>query len=134
MKSSLTVAAGLLGLGLIALGNQSGATLALDTAETDRPIPIAVVDRTSAELPAATLNDVVRQYCVICHTNAGGIVPPQGLSLLDFDVIRAADKPEVAEKMIRKLRAGMMPPLPMPRPGGDTLTILVETLERTMDQ
>jgi hypothetical protein len=36
--------------------------------------------------------------------------------------------------MIRKLRAGMMPPLPMPRPGGDTLTVLVETLERTMDQ
>src|SRR3989304_6289099 len=36
--------------------------------------------------------------------------------------------------MIRKLRAGMMPPPGVPRPGGDTMLALVETIERRLDQ
>jgi hypothetical protein len=41
--------------------------------------------------------------------------------------------PELAEKMIGKLRAGMMPPPGRPKPGGDTLNVLAGTLERMMD-
>ena len=37
------------------------------------------------------------------------------------------------EAFIKKLRAGMMPPPGMPRPGGDTLITLVQTLETTVD-
>ena len=40
---------------------------------------------------------------------------------------------DVAEKMIAKLRAGMMPPPGEPRPAGDTLDALVETLETQLD-
>src|SRR4029077_3649879 len=40
----------------------------------------------------------------------------------------------LAEKMIQKLRAGMMPPPGAPRPGPDTLLALVSTLEREVDQ
>jgi hypothetical protein len=49
---------------------------------------------------------------------------------------RAAQEPaatEKAEKMIRKLRAEMMPPPGAPRPAGDTLAQLVETLEKSID-
>jgi hypothetical protein len=137
MKSSLAVVAGLLGITLVAVGSRDGARLALESPASELRASEALAiaaPRFTDEIPEATLNDIVRTYCVVCHTTAGGIIPPQGLSLQDFDVTKAAENPEVAEKMIRKLRAGMMPPLPMPRPGGDTLTVLVETLERTMDQ
>ncbi|MBI3983088.1 MAG: DUF1592 domain-containing protein [Gemmatimonadetes bacterium] len=76
------------------------------------------------------LNRVVQGLCVLCHN-------PQAmtgnLSLVGFDVTNPEKKPDVAEKMIRKLRAGMMPPPGVPRPGGDTLLALVATLERRID-
>ena len=58
------------------------------------------------------------------------------LSLEDFDVTKAALKPETAarsEKMIRKLRANMMPPPGVRRPEADTLLALVEQLESVVD-
>ncbi|HEX9582433.1 MAG TPA: DUF1592 domain-containing protein [Gemmatimonadales bacterium] len=92
---------------------------------------------TSTNLPAsdtvatAALNRVVQGLCMLCHN-------PQAmtgnLSLAGFDVGSPERHPEVAEKVIRKLRAGMMPPPGVPRPGGDTLTALVEALERRIDQ
>jgi hypothetical protein len=77
------------------------------------------------------LTAVVRQTCGACHndrTRAGNLV------LANFDVATAATTPETAEKMIAKLRAGMMPPPGRKRPGGDTLTALAETLERLVDR
>ena len=59
------------------------------------------------------------------------------LSLEDFDVGKAASNPEEAartEKMIRKLRANMMPPPGVRRPAAGTLTALVETLESVVDE
>ena len=142
MKPSLAVAAGLLGTALVVLGSPAQTRLALETVPPSWGAPTRATAATSSsaesrrlvELPRATLNEVIQQYCVVCHTDANGVQPPAGLSLLDFDVGAAAERPEIAEKMIRKLRAEMMPPRPMPRPGGDTLGILVETLERTMDR
>ena len=84
----------------------------------------------SAPIDAATLTEVVRQYCVGCHNDA---LLTGNISLQAFDVETAAEQAESAERMIRKLRAGMMPPPGMPRPGGDTLEVLVETLESTVD-
>ena len=77
------------------------------------------------------LTAVVRRYCVVCH-NDGMLTG--NLSLQAFDVAEAAVHAEVAEKMVRKLRLGMMPPPGMPRPGGDTLATLVGTLEGIIDQ
>lgn len=85
----------------------------------------------SPSVTAADLTKVVRGTCVMCHNKQ---LMTGNLSLEDFDVAKAADRREVAEKMIRKLRAGMMPPPGMPRPGGDTLLALVETLEQTIDR
>jgi hypothetical protein len=55
------------------------------------------------------------------------------LSLEHFDVTRAAGNAAVAEKMIRKLRAGMMPPPGTPR-AEDKLLALVNTLEDQIDK
>ncbi len=81
--------------------------------------------------PPATLTEVVQQYCVTCHNDQ---LLTGNVSLQAFDVERAGEKAETAERMIRKLRAGMMPPPGMPRPAGDTLIVLVETLESEVDR
>ena len=46
----------------------------------------------------------------------------------------AHERAPTAEKMIRKLRAGMMPPPGQRRPSPDTLLALVETLETVVDR
>jgi hypothetical protein len=84
----------------------------------------------AATVAPASLNEVVAQYCVACHNDQ---LRTGNLSLQGLDVERAADQAETAEKMIRKLRAGMMPPPGMPRPSADTLLALVETLEAKVD-
>ena len=56
------------------------------------------------------------------------------LSLDNFDVVKANENAHIAEKMIRKLRAEMMPLPGSPRPGGDTLKALAETMEDIIDK
>ena len=87
-------------------------------------------DVARAPIAAANLTGVVQRYCQVCHNDA---LLTGNLSLAGFDVEQAAARPETAEKMILKLRAGMMPPPGMPRPAGDTLVALVEELESRMD-
>ncbi len=79
---------------------------------------------------AVALNDVVAQYCVRCHNDRR---MTGNLSFEDFDVAASASEAETAEKMIVKLRAGMMPPPGQRRPSGDTLGTLVETIENLVD-
>jgi hypothetical protein len=85
----------------------------------------------AAPLSDATLTEVVQRYCVVCHNDP---MMTGNVSFQSFDVERAYEKAPTAERMIRKLRAGMMPPPGQPRPGGDTLTMLVETLEAKVDE
>ncbi len=84
-----------------------------------------------ADLTAADLTDVVQRYCMVCHNDQ---MLTGNLSLQAFDVARAPAQAETAEKMILKLRAGMMPPPGSPRPSPDTLLALVETLEQSLDR
>jgi hypothetical protein len=79
---------------------------------------------------AAPLADVVEEYCVRCHNERR---LRGNLSLEGFDPSAAHLSAEVAEKMIVKLRTGMMPPPGAGRPAGDSLTTLVETLESVID-
>ncbi len=84
----------------------------------------------AAPLSAATLTEVVQRYCQVCHNDA---LLTGNLSLAGFDIDALDSRAETVEKMILKLRAGMMPPPGMPRPAGDTLHTLVTTLEARMD-
>jgi hypothetical protein len=73
---------------------------------------------------------VVRRYCATCHSDR---TKSGGLSLASFDVARAAQNGEVAEKMIRKLQAGLMPPPGSPRPDAAGQAALLTALETTID-
>ncbi len=84
-----------------------------------------------AAISNQALTAVVRKTCAeSCHSDAR---KRGDLSLEKFEVGNAAKVPETAEKMITRLRAGMMPPPGRPRPAGDTLTALAQTLERLVD-
>jgi hypothetical protein len=77
-------------------------------------------------------NAVLKRYCLGCHNekrkDASG-----GLSLESFDVAKAADHAAVAEKIIVKLQAGMMPPPGASRPDAATYASLIQAIETTVD-
>jgi hypothetical protein len=99
-------------------------------ARTEAPMwrPGAVAG--SRGIPSGALTSVVKTYCGSCHS---ATMKKGNLVLADYDIDAAASHVETTEKMIRKLRAEMMPPPGAKRPAGDTLLALVETLERTLD-
>src|SRR5687767_6371608 len=79
-----------------------GAVAAQARPTTPKPAASHVVDPDIAKAAAQTA--LVKQYCVTCHNDRA---KAGTLSLASFDAANAADHAETAEKMIRKLRAGM---------------------------
>jgi hypothetical protein len=74
---------------------------------------------------------VLEKYCFGCHNarvKAGGLV------LDEIDLSRLSAHAEVAEKVALKLRAGMMPPLGMPRPDRATLDTVITWFESELDR
>ena len=106
-----------------------------------RLVPPAATDRSAtrvaphfrsrpSRLSSTALNEVIQTYCGDCHNDA---VLSGNLSLEHFDVDSAPQRLATSEKMIRKLRAHIMPLAGAPRPAGDTLDLLAENLERLID-
>ena len=73
---------------------------------------------------------VIEQYCLECHDadKAKGDLVLEG-----FDPAKVELRPDIGEKMIRKLRAGMMPPAGKERPPDATLDGLAASLESKLD-
>ena len=70
------------------------------------------------------------QYCVTCH-NAR--LKTANLLLDQLDLADVGNHAEVAEKVIRRVRAGLMPPTNMRRPDQATLDAFAQWLERRID-
>ena len=123
---SAAVAAALMSLG-VAAQTPAGKRPKLAVAhQTTRPAPAPA----SAGLTAEAQNELVKTYCATCHSERG---KAGGLSLAGFDATAVVQHADVAEKMIRKLRAGMMPPPQARRPDAATVKTFYETLEHTID-
>ena len=82
-------------------------------------------------MTAETAREVIAEYCLGCHDKGGA---KGDLVLEDFDPANPDRRADVAEKMIRKLRAGMMPPPGADRPEPSTVDALALTLETRLDQ
>jgi mono/diheme cytochrome c family protein len=97
------------------------------------PAPAAPVASHAAStgMPLDAQTQMVKQYCATCHSDRG---KAGGLSLAAFDAAQLTDHAEVAEKMIRKLRTGMMPPAGAKRPDEATLMQLASTFESRIDR
>src|SRR5438477_12609286 len=71
------------------------------------------------------------QYCVTCH-NAK--TKTANLLLDQLDVAHLREHAEVGEKVVRKLRAGMMPPKGMKRPDQATMDAFIVWMENELDR
>ena len=88
--------------------------------------------------PAAVASDgsldseaLIDRYCAGCHNSndyAGGVD-------LEFaSAASIADRPQVGEKVIKRLRAGMMPPVGKDRPDYDSVQKLAQSVEESIDR
>ena len=125
--------------GVVALGTQGAVSQAQPTAPSKAPTPqsnqplMAPAHQTAdaSSATAAGQTALVKQYCATCHNDRS---KAGQLSLAAFDAARAADNAAIVEKMIRKLRAGMMPPAGAKRPESPALTNLAAALETRIDR
>ena len=85
-----------------------------------------------ARMSVQEQNDLVSDNCLTCHHN---MKKSGGVSFQDFDAAKLLDQVDVAERMIRKLRAGMMPPPDAPRkPEPAAARAFAVALETRIDQ
>ena len=133
MRSASAVLAGL-GTVLLCLGLVADTGLA---ARGSEPMSGALAWAAAGNPAAARAlsfqeqNAVIGQYCFRCHND---VMLTGGMSLEAFDAARAGQNAELAEKMIRQLRAGMMPPSTAQRPDRATIVALATALETTIDE
>jgi hypothetical protein len=77
------------------------------------------------------------QYCYGCHNQAAktrGVESALRLTLDQLDPAHVEQNPETFEKVVRKLRAGMMPPSGMPRPKPEVLESALVFMENELDR
>ncbi|MDE3154094.1 MAG: DUF1592 domain-containing protein [Acidobacteriota bacterium] len=99
-------------------------TLAFVGPGIGQPVRAAAPAAAPGAMPVKQQNALVQQYCVGCHDDAQ---MTGGLSLEKFDAAHL--DAHVAALMVRKLKAGAMPPVGMPRPDAATLQAFIAALE-----
>src|SRR5262249_368027 len=96
------------------------------------PAPQAA-DHVDQQAGAASLSPertLLNRYCVGCHNprlKSGNLV------LDTIDVSKVGGDPETWEKVVRKLRGGLMPPAGRPRPDETTYKAFLATLQTRLD-
>jgi len=73
---------------------------------------------------------VLNQYCITCHNEK---LKTAGLMLDKLDYAHPGPNADVWEKVVRKVRAGMMPPGGAPRPDRATMDAFAAKLESELD-
>ena len=85
----------------------------------------------TGEISAESGRALLDRNCVSCHNSR---LRTGDLALDAVDVANVAEDPEIWETVVRKLRAGAMPPSPRPRPADATYTAFTIWLEEALDQ
>lgn len=122
---------------LVLLVSSAGGAVGTEPIGAQTPLPApshaqsTVATAPPADAAAITAaQSVITKTCVACHNDrtANG-----GLSLSSFQVAAAAESVATTEKMIRKLRAGQMPPAGSRRPDETVLVSLADVLAAHAD-
>src|SRR5579862_5021003 len=127
--SMTKITASIAAVALLGVGVAAQTKPTRPAARTAAPSPAPIASH-EATLSPDEQNQVVSNVCSTCHDDE---MKPGGLSLTSFDA--ATVKPETAELMIHKLRAGMMPPPSFvnDRPSNATLQAFAAGLENKVD-
>src|SRR6185437_5259914 len=86
---------------------------------------------------AVTEKAFFTQYCVVCHNQkAKASSQPAALAITldNLDVAHVEQSPESWERVVRKVRAGMMPPAGMPRQKPEVFEANIQWLENELDK
>ncbi len=83
-----------------------------------------------AAFSAAEMRQTVNTYCLACHND---FLLEADLSLQSVDFSRPGEYADELERMVRKLRAHMMPPEGMPRPPFEMYEVMTSWLESELD-
>ena len=93
--------------------------------------PLVVAAAAAQQAGASPERELLDQYCVSCHSDTRRIA---GLALDTMDLANVGDGAEIWEKVVTKLRAGMMPPAGRPRPDQASYVSLTSYLETELDR
>jgi mono/diheme cytochrome c family protein len=86
---------------------------------------------------ATTERALVNQYCVVCHNEKAkkaGMTAAQAITLDTLDTAHVDANAEAWERVVRKMRAGMMPQAGAPRPAAPVLESMITYLETELDK
>ncbi|HLK48948.1 MAG TPA: DUF1592 domain-containing protein [Bryobacteraceae bacterium] len=95
------------------------------TPASSKPAETATIASPAAETA------LFKQYCFACHS---GKTPQAGLNIDKLDTGSVEKDAEKWELVVRKLRAGMMPPSGMPRPAADQREAMITWMENELDR
>ncbi|HSG72149.1 MAG TPA: DUF1587 domain-containing protein, partial [Planctomycetaceae bacterium] len=110
-------------LGLCAVSLSQG-----DRATAEKAVPVATAAEDHLSSAAAEL---IGRYCRDCHS---GNDPSGGLDLTKLQANAIASDLAAWEKLVRKLRAGQMPPADAEQPPDSTVAEVLTELERSLDE
>src|SRR5882757_2161237 len=80
--------------------------------------------------PTSSQRQFLDRYCATCHNQN---LKTGGLSLVQVDLSKLGAQPEVWEKVVRKLRTGVMPPPSVPQPTDADRRAILTSLETSLD-
>jgi mono/diheme cytochrome c family protein len=98
------------------------------------PAPRAAAPPAASGQPAAPADSqqaFVNQYCVVCHNER---MKTGGLVLESLDITQVGPHAETWEKVVRKIKTGLMPPAGARRPDRAGLDGFAAELERRLDR
>jgi mono/diheme cytochrome c family protein len=106
-----------------------------DTLRTDAQAPSGQTAAPSSPRPVApqatsAQQTLINQYCIACHNDR---LKSGGLTLTALNLDDPHQSAEIGEKVIRKLRGGLMPPAGAKRPDRQTAAEFVTWLETRID-
>ncbi len=137
MKRTLAVL-GIILLGLFAADSFSGAQQSRParTATTTSPKPqipkAATASATPALMPLESQKALIKDYCSGCHNDT---TRSGSMTLTALDLTHVDENAELAEKIIKKLRTGLMPPaIATRRPDRETALAFLKVLETQLDK
>ncbi len=120
MKTRLAL--GTVAVAAVLLGYQQSGTKATAPPAAAKSAAVSPAQALPA-VTEASARKLLDQYCVGCHNDR---TKASNFSLEKADLAKAGEHPEIWERVIRKMRAGMMPPPGLPRPS-------LASYERTRD-
>src|SRR5947207_2395687 len=111
------------------------AAVAVAAAEFLHLVDVRAAGAQAAPRPTASVQASPRplldQYCVSCHSDK---LKTGGLTLERVDPSAVAGHEEMLEKVVRKLRSGLMPPEGRPRPDAASIAAFAASLESALDR